>query len=474
MMRRASHYHMRQGLVVVVILGLLSWGSYETYCHFKANALQDQLLAANTAEVPAIVKNMEPYRPWLNRPLQHSLKQAQTTKDGRKELHASLALLPVDPGQVDYLYRRLLEAQPQDLSVIREALVPNQDELLNKLWSVVEAPPDGKESQRLRAAAALAKYTPESEKWTMAQVSIADDLVTVPPIHLSIWMDALRPVRRKLLPQLSAVYRDAHRQAVERSLAMDILGDYAADDPTTLATLLMDADENQFGVIFSKLKELGESGLVLLHVEIDKTLPDELPSSDERRETLAKRQANAAVALLRMNMPENVWPLLSQSPDPRVRSYLIHRFAPFGVGAQAIIKRLDEEPDPTSRRALILSLGEFNEKELPPALRRLLLPKLKSAYRTEADAGLHAAVEWLMRSWQQDGWLDRVGDEWKENKEQRDKQFESIKRLVNEGKEQTPKWYVNCQGQTMVAIFGPVEFLMGSPASEKDRSLDLK
>src|SRR5262249_53537910 len=31
------------------------------------------------------------------------------------------------------------------------------------------------------------------------------------------------------------------------------------------------------------------------------------------------------------------------------------------------------------------------------------------------------------------------------------------------------RWYVNGQGQTMVLIPGPVEFLMGSPPSEPDR-----
>ena len=65
-----------------------------------------------------------------------------------------------------------------------------------------------------------------------------------------------------------------------------------------------------------------------------------------------------------MNQPAKVWPLLKHSPDPRVRSYLIHRLSPLGADARAIVKRLDEEPDLTIRRALLLSLGEFGEKEL--------------------------------------------------------------------------------------------------------------
>jgi hypothetical protein len=114
----------------------------------------------------------------------------------------------------------------------------------------------------------------------------------------------------------------------------------------------MDADEKQFAVIYPKLKEHGEQGLPILIGEIEKKVPAKLPSSDAKRETLAKRQANAAVALLRMDRPEKVWPLLKHGPDPRVRSYLIHRLGPLRGDAGVIIRRFAEEPNITIRRAL--------------------------------------------------------------------------------------------------------------------------
>jgi len=98
--------------------------------------------------------------------------------------------------------------------------------------------------------------------------------------------------------------------------------------------------------------------------------------SDADKEQLAKRQANAAAALLRLKQPEKVWPLLKHSPDPRVRSYLIDRLSPLGADAGAILKRFDEEPDIAIRRALLPSLGEFGDKELPAAARKAFLPKL--------------------------------------------------------------------------------------------------
>jgi formylglycine-generating enzyme required for sulfatase activity len=153
-----------------------------------------------------------------------------------------------------------------------------------------------------------------------------------------------------------------------------------------------------------------------------------------------------------------------------VRSYLIHRLSPLGADAGAILKRLEEEPDVTIRRALFLSLGEFSEEQLPADARTSLLPKLKEIYGKEADPGLHAAVEWLLRQWHQEAWLTQVNGEWANDKERREKRLESIRQLLRKDKEKTPpQWYVNGQGQTMVVIPGPVEFLMGSPSTEADR-----
>ena len=116
---------------------------------------------------PTIVADMASYRRWIDPLLRDAYLEAEA--EPRKQLHASLALLPVDATQVDYLSGRLLDAEPHEVPVIRDALARHKDALLDKLWAVVEKPEKGKESQRLRAAAALAKYDPESEKWAKSR-----------------------------------------------------------------------------------------------------------------------------------------------------------------------------------------------------------------------------------------------------------------------------------------------------------------
>ena len=61
--------------------------------------------------------------------------------------------------------------------------------------------------------------------------------------------------------------------------------------------------------------------------------------------------------------------------------------------------------------------------------------------------------------------------EWAKDKKQREKRLDGIKELVKKDKAKTPpQWYVNGQGQTMVVIPGPVEFVMGSPPTEAGRT----
>ena len=589
MMRKATRYHVVRAAVVGIVLALATITGLTIFERVEekqkvtyAPGMVRVLLKGDTSLVPTLMGPMTEYRKWVDPLLYDEFDKAAA--NSRQKLHASLALLPVDPTQVDYLYGRLLDAEPHEVPVIRAFLEPHKDNLHPKLWRVVESPEKGKEPQRLRAAAALAKYDPESERWSKLAVLVVNDLVLENSMLLGQWAAAFKDVKHALLAPLSEIYRDHQpERAAERMLATNLLADYAADNPQVLADLLMDADEKQFAATFPKFKEQSEAGLPLLTGEIEKkpvivkdkmifeekgmiALDDAkvktpnglLPAKrfevrlqagkqyrvtmdskdldsflilqdktgkvlafdddsggglnplllytplsddsyivfaaalqnqketkntgafvlkimatanpDENKEKLAKRQANAAVALLRKNQPEMVWLLLKHSPDPRVRSYVIHRFAPLGADAKAIVNRLDEESDITVQRELILSLGEYGEKNLSSDDQDRLTKKLQMIYSTAADPGLHAASEWLLRHWKHEAWLKQTDDEWANDGERREKRLEEIKRAVAKEKEKTPpQWYVNGQGQTMVVIPGPVEFVMGSPPTEAGR-----
>jgi formylglycine-generating enzyme required for sulfatase activity len=180
-------------------------------------------------------------------------------------------------------------------------------------------------------------------------------------------------------------------------------------------------------------------------------------------ERLARRQAAAAATLLHLKEPAEVWPLLRSSPNPTVRSYLVERVGSRRVDPRVLVKRLEVEKDNGARRALIVALGAYTEKELPAAVRRPLVKKLLAWYRDDTDAGIHGAIDWLLRHGKE-GAVDRPLD-WGQRKE--------LARIDRELARRDPdgkrRWYVNREGQTLTLIQGPVEFRMGSPLWEPDR-----
>jgi formylglycine-generating enzyme required for sulfatase activity len=481
MMARANRYHALHGLYLAVALAGVTVGGLfvRDYLVEQKNAthaagLVRSLLDAETVGVPVIIAELSGYRQWAD-PL---LRQANAdAEDGsRRKLHASLALLPVDSGQVDYLYRHLLDANPAQVPVIRDALLGHEEELKEKLWAVVAQPPKDYECRRLRAAAALAAFDPDSARWDRNGQAVAADLVTVPAVYLANWMDALRPVRGKLQKPLSVIFCDGGRRETERSLATDLLADYAAHQPEVLARLLMDADEKQFAVLLPKVEANRVSALPVLGETVKARLGSK--KTEDEKEAFAKQQANAAVALLRLGEASRVWPLLEHGPDPRARSYLIHRLAPLGAAPSILIGQAREEKDVSIRRALLLALGEFGPSRLTAAQGQALVDQVWQVYREEPDAGLHAAAGWLLRQWKQESKVKEFEQQWMKDKERREEREKVVRTLrVRQDRHAqrdgyaapAARWYVNGQGQTMVVIPGPVTFRMGSPPTEAGR-----
>jgi serine/threonine protein kinase/formylglycine-generating enzyme required for sulfatase activity len=470
MMRKASRFHLARGLVVAAILVLLSWGLVEAWSAANADLLVKAIRSADTAKLPPLLSAVEgvehgPFLPsrWL---LLSGLRQmsAESEPGSPQRLRASLCLLPVDPSQAAFLRERLLDAGADELPVIRDSLAPYRHDLVERLWAAAEQPAGGREQQRLRAACALASFDPDSPHWDNVRKQVANDLVSVPAVYLVAWMESLHPVRQKLLTPLAAIFRDPKRRETERSLATEILADYATDQAQLLADFLMDADDKQFAVLYPKVEHDTAAARTPLLAEIDRHLsPD---ATDDFKERLARRQANAAVALLKMGWPEKVWPLLKHTPDPRLRSYLVHRLGPLGADPQALCERLEGEPDVSICRALLLSLGEFTSDQLPAAECGPLLVTVLRWYREHPDPGLHGAAEWLLRmKWGEAARVQEIDRGLAAGKQPK---LEQIKQEISQGSSR-PQWYVNGQEQTLVVIPGPVEFLMGSPPTEAGR-----
>jgi eukaryotic-like serine/threonine-protein kinase len=411
----------------------------------QARARLERVLGAETSQVPELLVELEPFQSRVAADLRTIVATAPTAS--KQRLHASLALLPSDPGQAALLQERLLHSSPQEVTVIGSALGEPASEFF---WQALEGDRDSAD-ERFRAAAALAHLAGNDERWAKMAAFVADNLTRQEALFLSGWIDALRPVGGKLVEPLCTIFSDKNRSSLERTHAALALAEFAADDLAKLTQLIVEADAAQFAAILPKLEQHAQEAIRLLKPMA--TVPPEGVQKSFRTEVekdaAAARQANAAIALARLDQTDGLWPLLASHSDRRLRTYLIHRLAPLGVDARQLVQRLRVEPDPSARIALLLAMNHLSPESLPAGPRTTAIETAAALYQDDANPGVHAAAEFLLRRWND---VERLGD----------------LTANHAAPPQSSKsgWYVDHHGHTMVVIPGPVTFEMGPQPDE--------
>jgi formylglycine-generating enzyme required for sulfatase activity len=441
--------------VLVLLLVLVGWGTWEALGRVRAGSLVEKLSAAAAEDVPKIIEDLGPYRRWAMPYLRRMAEEAGAGP--KEELRARLALSESDSSQVESLSRMLLDAEPQEALLIVHALHSHRDELKESFWKALGETASSK--ARLRLACALAAFDPQDARWLNIAPAVAGLLVTENSLHLHLWTKAFADVRGFLAEPLGKIFRDPEKPA-ERSVAGNLLAAYVADQPEVLTGLLLDADAGQYRDLFPLLRAHKDPAVAIFQEELQKGLPVEQQVG--ARDALARRQARAAVALLQLGRQEAVWPLLRHGPDPSRRSHLVHALGRLRTEPAIVLKRLETETEISVRRALILCLGEFTEEQLPAVQRQPVIDRLLDWYRHDPDPGVHGAIDWLLRHARQ-GKGERPLD-WH--------QAEALDKIDRELAGQPPDergWYVTRDGQTLAVVRDPLEFVMGSPDYEPDR-----
>ncbi len=260
MMRRAAGYLGLRTIAVLVMFAVLGIGAecqrqnlVAERDRLAAQTLVDSLLAADMGRVAGVVSQMEDY--WeLVAPLLAD-RWTEASDGSPEKLRLALALLGTEPAVVDYLYDSLLAAQAGQFLVIREFLRDYQDQLRDRLWKVLRAEETDNGQQRLCAAGALAAYDPDAKHWPEVASDITAQMVSVNPVFLGTWQEAMRPVGKQLVPALSQMVTDHHQLELARTLATTLLAEYAADDPRALVDTILDAEARAFNELFPALEQ---------------------------------------------------------------------------------------------------------------------------------------------------------------------------------------------------------------------------
>ncbi len=369
MMRQAGWRFAVRGSWLAVGSALLAGLGWQQLGRVRSEHKLETLLHSPTEDVPGVVRDMASHRRWLNAPLRRLLAEARRTNDQRGELHLAMALLPVDPGQSDYLLERLLNATPVEALAIRTSMQDRPGQADGRLWKLV-ADRNADSRGRLRAAVFLAGTAAGDRRWKAAAADIIDCLMTENALYRYEWIRALKPVSRTLIEPLAASVAKASGADELRKLA-EAYAEFATGEPDGFRPL-------ETALRADAAADQAQAGLA------------------------ARQQANIAATLALAGQWSKVWPLLRQTSSPTLRTYLIERLGSMGVDTRAVEERLNQEPDGSIRRALALVLGDLGRSRLRLQDRQRIAQELL-AWRRDADAddGFRAAVDWVLKHWQQ-------------------------------------------------------------------------
>ena len=257
----------------------------------------------------------------------------------QQRMRVGLALLPAEPEAVrDELADFLLKTDdPAEALLIRDALVPHRAELRDRFWAKADDAA-AKPEERFRVLIGLAAFDPGSERWAKAGPIAVERMLAANPLHLGIWVQALRPVRGSLLTPLSEVYRTA-KSPERREFAATVLADFAADRPETLADLLLDADAKQYALLLPVMQRYREQAVERMRREVrgegywddpplNRTGTE--PSAELRREIEAADGLLAERWALCQTLPLERW--LVVAAGLRANGYRPIRLRPFVQG----------------------------------------------------------------------------------------------------------------------------------------------
>lgn len=367
----------------------------------RARVLVDSLVDAEIAQVPRIISELDVVYEWADPILEKRFRESAEASP--EKLHLSMALLPIDRRQVEYLVRQLPGCELKQFAVLRDSLMPHKDEVVDLLWSEQDFP------GRFQALAALAHYASEDARWATAAADITQHLTaSVSSLSFAGWLDHFRPASDHLIEPLVQIHADRTRTPKQREAAAVALASYLRDDPLRLAEIILVAEDSaDFLPLLNSLMPHAESVSVPLTKEIEQPIPPELDQSDdllsdqelEQRTESWNRRSMAAATLVHLGKGSSVWPLLRHSSDPTIRSFIIQKLGKLRADPNVIASRLVTESDDSIRRALIQCLGGLDPMMIRDSDRERIVSQLKEMYVHDLDAGIHSSASWTLRRW---------------------------------------------------------------------------
>ena len=259
------------------------------------------------------------------------------------------------------------------------------------------------------------------------------DLPTIPMADLPRKVRELEAYRGSINPRLDQLIRAGPVDPeVRPRIALALL----PSEPSwanELADRLLVCGPEEHRIIREALRDHGTDVAPKLRAALDD------PRSDPGR------RSRAAAALIAIGRPSasgeteaagTAWSLLRAAAVPDSRTELIDWLIRSKIEPRTLAGRLEREPDPSVRRAILQYLAGLGDGRPPEGISPALPSRLAAMYRDDPDPGIHSSLAHLLRRWGHGSDRARIDAE-----------------LTGKPRGHR-QWLVNSLGQTM-AIIGP-------------------
>ena len=378
MIAARNYYLTRCGLMLTIML-LVGY----FFAVSKSESLVDGIMNCDLSRVAERIRQIGPYRYWVDPLLYEEIKNGNSQEDPTKFMRAQIvraqiALLPSNEKQLQPILNYFLTADVYELVGLRAALSSSSRKISEGLWPIL-SDPEGDQNGRLRAAVLLAEFAPKDPRWIAVRKDVITMLLDQEEYGRDSWVAPLSVLWESLLPEL------------EKKL---IATDESKPDAKTKKSLIK---------IYDQVARVSDEGYQPFQGVLQEESPPQASDADQNKTALRKAYAAVAMIVMKKN-PEKPWDSLSENKDPaHRRSNFIQRRAiiedlfPVGGDVRMLLQHLDHEPDTTVKETVLRAFDhlEFSRVKLGD----LSLIKLYAVRVFESDpsASIHGHAEWLIR-----------------------------------------------------------------------------
>ena len=255
MMRSAARSYGVLAVLALLTFGGLGLAARQFIGQMRATSFRDQLMLAETADVPALLEENESFARWWQPLLMQDLAADQLQPNQRRNV--AMALLPNDEKQLNVLEREIAASHPSELPVLIDVVRDHRPSISKTLRSNLES--DDK-AKRLNAAAGLSLLSEGLGSAPLAD-RVAHDLITS-PLEFSAFLPLLKFNSDKLVPwwlKYAASGPDS-----QRNNAAIALTEYYEPTARQLADLVESCTAEQFQTIFPMVEANRENLLPIL------------------------------------------------------------------------------------------------------------------------------------------------------------------------------------------------------------------